>query len=171
MRLEARFFDDLDLDRIVQLINKTNQFNLTTFRYTENEVRDVMRDPSCVGLHFRLKDRFGDNGIIAIVICRLKDGEARIETWLMSCRVLGRRVEEAVLTVVAGEARRAGARRLLGSYRPTPKNAMVADLYPRLGFDCVDGGTAGEAHFEMSLAADTSLDLPFDIDLRERVLA
>ena len=171
MRLEARFFDDLDLDRIVQLINKTNQFNLTTFRYTEGEVRDVMRDPACLGLHFRLKDRFGDNGIIAIVICRLKDGEARIETWLMSCRVLGRRVEEAVLSVVAGKARRAGARRLLGSYRPTPKNGMVADLYPRLGFACIDGGAAGEVHFEMSLSGDVSPDLPFEIDLRERVPA
>ncbi len=175
MRLEARFFDDLDFERVVQLINKTNQFNLTTFRYTDGEVREVMRDPACLGLHFRLKDRFGDNGIIAVVICRLQGRDARIETWLMSCRVLGRRVEEAILSVIADEARRAGARRLIGSYRSTAKNAMVADLYPRLGFERVGDGTGDEGSFEMSLSGDVGVDvaadLPFDIHLRERVLA
>ncbi|CAG9271130.1 HAD-IIIC family phosphatase [Paraburkholderia unamae] len=140
MVLEWNTFNTTDLPRIVQLIGKTNQFNLTTHRHGEAEVQAMMRDPLAVLLHFRLKDRFGDNGIIAIVAAvpdtneTAREGDWRIDTWLMSCRVLGRDVEQATLGVLADAARKAGARRLIGEYRPTPKNGMVQGHYPGLGF-------------------------------------
>jgi FkbH-like protein len=135
MRLVWRRFDDVGLPRIVQLINKTNQFNLTTRRYTEDEVIAVMRSSAAFGLQLRLIDRFGDYGIIAVCIGRMQGTEdLLIDTWLMSCRVLGRRVEQATLNLIAAEAGRLGAKRLVGAYRPTPRNHMVRDHYENLGF-------------------------------------
>ena len=98
-----------------------------------------MADPSALTLQLRLLDRFGDNGIIAIVIGRFEPAtsDMLIDTWLMSCRVLGRRVEEATLNLVAAEARALGAERLVGEYRPTAKNGMVREHYQRLGFTLV----------------------------------
>jgi len=120
-------------ERVVELINKTNQFNLTTRRYSWNELAAVLRGG--FGRCYRLTDRFGDNGIISVVaVARDNDSDARIDVWLMSCRVLGRKVEEAILADLATRARALGARRLVGEYRPTAKNALVRDLYPRLGF-------------------------------------
>jgi FkbH-like protein len=145
MELIARPFDAIGLARIVQLINKTNQFNLTTRRYTEAEVRALMAEASVAAYQFRLTDRFGDNGIIAILIGQLDGTDLAIDTWLMSCRVLGRQVEEACLHVMVEAARALRARRLVGQYLPTAKNEMVRELYPRLGFTLVetreDGGT------------------------------
>lgn len=135
MRLIARRFDRVGLQRIVQLINKSNQFNLTTRRYTDEDVLAVLDDPRAFGLQLRLLDRFGDNGVIAIVIGRLREaGDLYIDTWLMSCRVLGRQVEPTTLNLIASEAAKLGATRLIGEYIPTKKNAMVRDHYPRLGF-------------------------------------
>src|SRR5215472_3322255 len=109
MRLLWRRFDRVGLARTVQLINKTNQFNLTTRRYSEADVLAVMSDERAFGLQLRLLDRFGDNGIIGIVIGRLQDdGDLVIDTWLMSCRVLGRQVEPTTLNLVAAEARNLG---------------------------------------------------------------
>ncbi len=149
MRLVWRRFDAIGVPRIAQLINKSNQFNLTTRRYAEQDVRAVMADERAFGLQLRLLDRFGDNGVIAIVIGRLAGpgdgaGDLEIDTWLMSCRVLGRRVEAATLAVIAEQARALGARRLVGVYVPSAKNGMVRDHYGRLGFQVAaanpDGG-------------------------------
>lgn len=135
MELIARPFDAVGLARIVQLINKTNQFNLTTRRYTETDIRAVMSDPGAAAYQFRLTDRFGDNGVVAILIGRMGDNAALVmDTWLMSCRVLGRQVEEACLNVMIDAARRLGAKQIVGVYRPTAKNEMVRSLYERLGF-------------------------------------
>ena len=147
MRLVWRRFDRLGLSRIVQLMNKTNQFNLTTRRVTEDEIRARTNDPRALGLQLRLTDRFGDNGIIAIVSGHLVEGGAdfTIDDWLMSCRVLGRQVEQATLNLLAAQARQLGAGRLVGDYIPTAKNEMVRDHYTRLGFALEasreDGGT------------------------------
>jgi len=138
MRLLWQPFNQVGLQRIVQLINKTNQFNLTTRRTTEEGVVALMRDERSFGLQFRLIDRFGDNGIIAVVIGHAEGEDVRIETWLMSCRVLGRQVEQAMLSVVAEMARRKGARRLVGEYIPTPRNGIVTEHYQRLGFIPLD---------------------------------
>ena len=96
MKIEFTPFDSVSLSRITQLINKTNQFNLTTRRYTQSEVETMMQSADNLNFQIRLVDRFGDNGIIGIVIARCKDAVCDIDTWLMSCRVLGRRVEEAI---------------------------------------------------------------------------
>lgn len=135
MELLWRHFDKVGVQRTTQLINRTNQFNLTTRRYTEDDVLAIIDDPNAFGLQLRLLDRFGDNGIIAVVVGRKQDEhEVLIDTWLMSCRVLGRQVEQATLQLAASEARRLGARRLVGEYRPTAKNGMVKQHYQRLCF-------------------------------------
>jgi FkbH-like protein len=131
--------------RIAQLINKSNQFNLTTRRYSENEVEAMETDPARFSLQVRLADRFGDNGMISVVIFNIGTEEWSCDTWLMSCRVLGRRVEELVLATVAKAAIRAGAKRLVGTYLPTKKNSLVAEHFAKLGFakisELADGGT------------------------------
>jgi len=152
MRLVWRPFDRIGLTRTVQLINKSNQFNLTTRRYTEGEVLAVMDDPDAFGLQLRLIDRFGDNGVIAIVIGRRAgDRDLMIDTWLMSCRVLGRGVEEATLELVAGQATLLGARRLIGEYIPTKKNGMVKDHYAKLGFTVMETTPAGGSRAVLDL--------------------
>ncbi|MFH6782591.1 MULTISPECIES: HAD-IIIC family phosphatase [Methylobacterium] len=168
MRLSWRSFDAVGLPRIVQLVNKTNQFNLTTRRLREAEAAALIDDPDTLTLQLRLTDRLGDNGVIAVVIGRLAerdlDVELAIETWLMSCRVLGRRVEEGTLAVLAAQAARRGARRLVGLYRPSGRNGMVADLYPRLGFT-TDGEGEGEERWVLDLAAYTPPgDLPMVVE-------
>ena len=135
MTMKWGHVDDASRARVTQLINKTNQFNLTTRRYSEAQVRAMEADEAGFCLHFRLLDRFGDNGLIGVVIGRAGEPDTiEIDSWLMSCRVLGRQVEEAMLNVVAAEAAARRAQRLVGIYLPTERNGMVADLYPRLGF-------------------------------------
>lgn len=156
MQMVWKRFDKIGLQRIVQLINKSNQFNLTTRRYTDEDVIAVMADPDAFGLQLRLLDRFGDNGIIAIVIGRLlPDRDLTIDTWLMSCRVLGRQVEPTTLNLIAQEAARIGARRLIGNYIPTKKNAMVRDHYARLGFGVMETTEAGGNRNLLDLATFT----------------
>jgi len=146
--------NEVDQARVVQLINKTNQFNLTTRRYADNEIAALLHDPSALLLQMRLADRFGDNGIISVLIGYLADPETlEIDTWLMSCRVLGRQVEQAALGILAGEARRMGARRLVGRYRPSDKNGMVAEHYPRLGFARLPAVPGRDQEFELRLDA------------------
>ena len=151
MRLQWGNFDKINLQRTVQLINKTNQFNLTTKRYSEDEVLRVMEDPDTFGIYLRLLDRFGDNGIISIVIGKRCADAVLLDTWLMSCRVLGRQVEHATLNVVSKEARRLGARRIVGEYHPTEKNSMVKDLYPKLGFVSIAEDAADHGKYALML--------------------
>jgi FkbH-like protein len=159
MQLLWRRFDRVGLNRTVQLINKTNQFNLTTRRYTEADVLSVMQDNSAFGAQLRLMDRFGDNGIIAIVIGRLVEEEAvLLDTWLMSCRVLGRQVEPTTLNLAAALARGLGGRRLIGEYVPTAKNGMVKDHYAKLGFSPIDGDTGEAARYGLDLVDFTPRD-------------
>jgi FkbH-like protein len=159
MRLLWRRFDRIGLQRIVQLINRSNQFNLTTRRYSEDQILAVMDDRTAFGLQLRLIDRFGDNGIIAIVIGRLQgETDVVIDTWLMSCRVLGRQVEETTLNLIAAEARRLGARRLVGEYMPTKKNGMVREHYAKLGFTLAETGADGATRHTLALAAFAPAD-------------
>jgi FkbH-like protein len=159
MQLIWKRFDRIGLQRIVQLINKSNQFNLTTRRYTDEDVIAVMADPTAFGLQLRLTDRFGDNGIIAIIIGRLQENrDLYIDTWLMSCRVLGRQVEPTTLNLIAQEAAKLGARRLVGEYIPTKKNGMVKDHYAKLGFTVMETDPAGGNHNILDLATFTPAD-------------
>ena len=159
MQLVVKPFDQVGLQRTVQLINKTNQFNLTTRRYSEEEVLAVMRDNRSFGLQLRLLDRFGDNGIISVVIGKMQDGnDLYLDTWLMSCRVLGRQVEPATLNLVVDRARRLGAKRMIGEYIPTRKNGMVKDHYARLGFSVLETDDAGGNRNVLELASFTPTD-------------
>jgi len=162
MTLVASEIGPVDFPRAVQLINKSNQFNLTTRRYTDAELQDLLADPAVVGMCFRLKDRFGDNGLISIILARPDDQWGKnallIDTWLMSCRVLGRQVEAAALEVVTQEAARRGAQALIGEYRPTPRNELVSRHYEKLGFSPVeapDPHVQGASFWRFDIAAAT----------------
>ena len=157
MRILFGRFDRTTRARVSQLINKSNQFNLTTRRYTESEVGACEADPDAFGLHARLIDNFGDNGIICVVICRAAAPATWvIDTWLMSCRVLGRRVEQMVLREILLRARSRGIRTVAGIYRPTERNAMVRDHYAKLGFTQVGEDADGATHW--TLPADTEIE-------------
>lgn len=134
MQAELRNVDALDLARVTQLINKTNQFNLTTRRATETQVQAWMHDPDVYTQTIRLRDKFGDNGLISVIVAMQAAGQMRIDTWLMSCRVLGRRVEETAIAVLQRHALDRACHVIIGEYIPTAKNAMVADVYERMGF-------------------------------------
>lgn len=148
MVADVRLLDEPDMDRAVQLLGKTNQFNLTTRRHTVEIVRSMLAAPRSIALTLRLADRFGDAGLVSLVLA-MPPGEAnstilRIDTWLMSCRVIGRTVEDYLLNQLVERARTLDYRSLQGEYIPTAKNQLVADLYDRLGFargaDRPDGG-------------------------------
>ena len=160
-------FDAPGRQRIVQLINKTNQFNLTTRRYTEPEVAAMEQDRSLFTLQARLKDRFGDLGMTSVAVCRPAKGAPEtweIDTWLMSCRVLGRELERALLAKIVSEARKHGVSRLVGTYVPTAKNSMVADHYAKLGFVQIASGADLGTLWELDVAACTSPELPISIE-------
>lgn len=147
-----------NLARVTQLVNKTNQFNLTTRRYTEAQVRQIAEDPSCWIRAFRLADRMGSYGLIGVLICRPSQGAAwEIDTWLMSCRVLGREMEKFMLDRLIEAASQRGISHIEGTYLPTAKNGLVKDLYDLLGFDRVkELGKAGIRYRLKVLAIWTS---------------
>ena len=127
-------FAPVDVPRLSQLINKSNQFNLTMRRRSEAEVIAVMNDKKFIGYSVRLKDRFGDHGLISIVIGEKAGDAMKVDTWLMSCRVLKRGVEEETLNELVRLAKWKNCTRLEGTYLPTPKNEMVRDFYGKMGF-------------------------------------
>ncbi len=167
MVAEIRPFDGFTTPRASQLFQRSNQFNLTTIRYTEAELKAIARDRQCDTFTLRLQDRLGDNGIVATVIARAAADALHVDSWIMSCRVLCRRVEQATLDILAGLARARGCKRLIGEYRPTAKNAMVADLYADLGF-AREREEAGAKFFTLDLAGYRRPDdLPIDIRYHE----
>jgi FkbH-like protein len=168
LEMEIKFasFDNRSRQRITQLINKTNQFNLTTKRYTEQTVAEIEEDKSLFSLQVRLADKFGDLGMIGVVICRPGEGDAatwNIDTWLMSCRVLGRRVEQAMLSKIASEGRARGVSRLVGLYVPTNKNNMVADHYEKLGFRLLERDSSGRSTWECDVLSYSAPEIPMTI--------
>ncbi len=154
MEITFQPFDAVGRTRITQLINKSNQFNLTTRRYTEVEVAAAEADPRCFTLQVRLADSFGDNGMISVIICRAGPaGTWMIDTWLMSCRVLGRGVERMVLGEMLRHAKERGIDRFIGIYRPTERNGMVRDHYRNLGFRQIAGASNKETMWELATDA------------------
>lgn len=133
-------FTKFNTPRVAQLSQRSNQFNLRTVRYTEGDVVAMAATPDVIPLTFTLSDKFGDNGLIAVVILKRADAEtAFIDTWLMSCRVLKRGMEHFTLNTVVAEAQRRGYKHIIGEYLPTSKNKMVENHYPNLGFRPMDG--------------------------------
>ena len=144
--------DPLSAPRVVQLVNKTNQFNLTTRRTTDEAVARLMEDDAALSLQLRLIDKFGNNGIIAVVMGERRGEAMHVTDWLMSCRVLKRGVEAATLNLVALESLRLGAERVTGEFRPTAKNAMVQEHYAGLGFSCEGEDADGATRWTLGLA-------------------
>lgn len=155
-------FDSRGGTRIAQLINKSNQFNLTSRRYTEAEVAALMADPTVYTLQARLADRFGDSGMIGVVIARPAGEDWEIDTWLMSCRVLGRKVENAMRDEMAQTARKAGARGLIGRFIPSGRNEMVREHYAKLGFAPL-GEDEGATLWRLDLAKWSEGPLPMTV--------
>lgn len=151
MVAEIERFRPIYLDRITQLTNKTNQFNLTTRRYTLAEMEGIQADPAYIGIYGRLADRFGDNGLVSVVLGRRNGSELCLDLWLMSCRVLKRDMELAMLDSLMNEARIADVQRIIGVYIPTKKNAMVADFYERIGFERVSIASDGITTYKIDV--------------------
>jgi FkbH-like protein len=158
-------FTPVDVPRLSQLINKSNQFNLTTRRRSEAEVFAVMNDKKFIGYSVRLKDRFGDHGLISIVIGEKSGDAMKIDTWLMSCRVLKRQVEEEVLNELARLAKLKSCTRLEGVFLPTPKNEMVRDFYGRMGFTLT---AESETKREFELRLEPFQPIPTKIKITRR---
>jgi FkbH-like protein len=151
MKITFAAFDTIGRARISQLINKSNQFNLTTRRYTEAQVAELEGAKDAFTLQVRLRDKFGDNGMISVVICRLcQPATWDIDTWLMSCRVLGRQVENMVLRELILQGRRLGITRLIGAWYPTDKNGIVRDHFAKLGFSKTAELADGVTFWEMA---------------------
>ena len=171
MVCSIRPFDAMGRARTAQLINKSNQFNLTTRRYSEADIAAFEADPAKHTMQIRLVDRFGDNGMISVIIFDKLGDEWLCDTWLMSCRVLGRRVEEAALAVAAEAARAAGAQRIVGEYLPTKKNALVEKHFEKLGFAPAGALPEGGTRWVLDLASYHAPDLPLQIEVGQKIEA
>ena len=137
MKAQIFSFSEIYLERIAQLTNKTNQFNLTTKRYSLPEIDNIARDSGYIKFYGKLADKFGDNGLISIIVGRLKNDTCLIDLWLMSCRVLKRDMESAMLDDLVRRCRSLGVTKIEGNYYMTEKNAMVENLYSDFGFTLV----------------------------------
>jgi FkbH-like protein len=157
------YFNAAGRARIAHLINTTDQFNLTTRRYSERDIEQLEVAPGKFCIRISLADRFGDNGLISVLIFDRGAKEWRCDTWLMSSRALGRRVEELALATVAQAASGAGASRLSGVYLPTAKNALVADHYAKLGFTKRSDLKGGGTQWVLDLATYRAPSLPIAI--------
>lgn len=124
---------ETELERVVQLINKTNQFNVTTKRYTQAEVEEIAADPNNAVYVVYSSDKYGDSGLISVIILMGSEADVRIDTFLMSCRVMGRKLEDVILNELAARYQK----KMIGEFIPTAKNAPVRELFDRLGFSLV----------------------------------
>lgn len=159
LAMEAEFgaVEGVVKPRVVQLLNKTNQFNVTTIRRNQAELEAFLARPGAHGVWVRLRDKFADHGLIAVALAEVREGAFEIDTLLMSCRVLGRGVEEVLVAELARIAEKEGCAELVGRYRSTERNGMVAELFPRLGF-AADGTDAEGGTLWRAAAADLTAE-------------
>lgn len=135
---EAHPFDESRFSRIAQLTQRSNQFNLRTVRYTEDEIRRIAQDNNYVTLYYNLRDKYGDHGLVGVVIMKkVSEDELFVDTWLMSCRVLKRGMEEYIVNKFVAEAQKRGIVKISAEYIPTAKNSMVKDIYSQMGFSTI----------------------------------
>lgn len=154
MKAEIQSFVPVYMARIVQLTNKSNQFNLTTKRYSQSDIERIAVDPNYITLYGKLEDRFGDNGIVSVVIGKIGGAdrtELHIELWLMSCRVLRRSMEYAMMDVLMEKAMLFNIRKIIGYYYPTIKNAMVKNFYELQGFTLISEDENGNTIWEYEI--------------------
>lgn len=143
-------FTKFNIPRVAQLSQRSNQFNLRTIRYTEADITHMAENPDVIDLSFTLEDKFGDNGLIAVIIMKKQDIDTLfVDTWLMSCRVLKRGMEIFTLNTMVERAKAAGYKRIVGEYLPTPKNKMVENHYAGLGFVKIEG--VATAQYELDV--------------------
>lgn len=163
MTASMQAFDNDNISRLAQLISKSNQFNLTTRRHSRSKVESFINDDQYFTLQIRLADIFGDNGMVSIVICKKKDAEWYIDTWIMSCRVLGRRLEEAVFYEIVKAAVKDGVNRIIGDYIPSERNIIVRDHYNKLGFELLNTDESGGSTWSYRIADIPLPSLPITI--------
>lgn len=157
MRAEIRAFAPMYMSRIAQLTNKSNQFNLTTLRLSQSEVEAMAADGGrYITLYGKLTDKFGDNGVVSVVVGEIAGDKLDIILWLMSCRVLKRDMEHAMMDELVRLCRERGLTRILGHYYPTKKNGMVRDFYLDMGFAGDGEDEAGSRSYHLDLAGETA---------------
>lgn len=153
MRMTVEPWDDFHLPRVAQLIQRSNQFNLTTRRLSEAQCTEFMQDTTgCWPIYAKLTDRLGDHGLISVVTCEISGSDLAIRDWLMSCRVLARTVEQFLMVHVFDRARQLGLCRVTGEYVPTAKNAMVRDFFAQFGFQKLSEDPNGRTRWALTLA-------------------
>lgn len=157
MKAQIGAFDPAYFSRIAQLTNKSNQFNLTTHRYSQSEIEQIAADPQYLTLCGRLEDKFGDNGVVSIVIGRKEKDVLQIELWLMSCRVLKRDMEYAMMDTLVKQCRDCGILQIYGYFYPTAKNAMVKDFYALQGFEKLEEDVDGNAKWSFRIPEQYTL--------------
>ena len=151
MKGEIGSFPPEYMARIAQLTNKSNQFNLTTRRYTEAQLKEFAQSEEYLDLYGKLEDRFGDNGVVSVVLGKQEGETLHILLWLMSCRVLKRDMEKAMLDELVRRAGERGISKVRGYYYPTPKNAMVKEFYKTMGFGLIEEKEDGAGIWEMEI--------------------
>jgi len=166
LKVKINTVEDFDTPRVVQLINKTNQFNLTTRRYTDADVHQFRESKDAIVYSMAVTDKFGDEGVVGVAIVKIKNGDWWIDSLLMSCRVIGRSVETALLAKIVADARAAKAKRIIGEYIPTKKNPPAADFYERHGFGMPAETDSNGTTWTLNLDTDT-IEVPDWIELRE----
>ena len=147
-------FESVYMARIAQLTNKSNQFNLTTRRYTQAEIEDIAEDSSYITLYGKLLDKFGDNGVVSVIIGNIKDKVCHIDLWIMSCRVLKRDMEFAMMDRLVEKCISLDINEIRGYYYPTAKNKMVKDFYGMQGFEKISEDKAGNSEWAFSITTD-----------------
>ncbi|GMO61098.1 MAG: HAD-IIIC family phosphatase [Rickettsiales bacterium] len=153
MNAVIKDFEPIYMQRISQLTNKSNQFNLTTKRYSESDMQNVASSKEHIRLYGKLTDKFGDNGVVSVVIGRKNGNVLDMELWLMSCRVLKREMEFAMLDRLVEEASKQNIKTIKGYYYPTPKNAMVKEFYATQGFIKTNEDGVGNTEWELDVAS------------------
>lgn len=173
MKIEVAQFESSRLTRIAQLLQRSNQFNLTTHRYNERECEAMMHDPDCIALYGSLRDRFGDHGLISIIVARPNRAANALEItdWLMSCRVLARGVEEYLMNRIVNEASALELEFVCGSYIPTAKNAMVKEFFARFDFARVSEMPDGSTHWRLRVTDYKYRKTYIQPEIKERALA
>lgn len=151
MVAEIKSFAPVYFERISQLTNKSNQFNLTTLRLTESEIENISKDESYLSFYGKLTDKFGDNGIVSLVIGKIAGDTIQIKLWLMSCRVLKREMEYAMLDYLMYKAKTLGVSTVIGYYYKTDKNSMVSSFYEQHGFSKISEDDLGNSVWKFSL--------------------
>jgi len=149
-----RSFEPMYIERISQLSNKSNQFNLTTRRYTVSDIEEIANDENYIALYGKLIDRFGDNGLVSVVIGHVIEDICDIDLWIMSCRVLKRDLEYAMMDELVRRCREKGIRKIVGHYYPTAKNSMVKDFYSLQGFSKISEDEKGNTEWSFEIEDD-----------------